>query len=66
MPSLAGAATLLFGVFMAAATWWVCLSGGVTLLRSRLSPRMLVAVNQAVGVILALYGALALARSAGM
>lgn len=64
-PSLAGATVLLFGMFMAAATWWVCLSGGVTLLRSRLSPGMLLAVNQAAGVILALYGALALARSAG-
>lgn len=64
-PSLAGATVLLFGMFMAAATWWICLSGGVTLLRSRLSPGMLMAANQAAGVILALYSALALACSAG-
>ena len=66
VPSLAGTATLLFGMFMAVATWWVCLSGGVTLLRSRLSPGLLAMVSHAAGVILTLYGALALACSARM
>lgn len=65
-PSLAGAAALLFGMFTAATCWWVCLTGSITLLRSRLSPRMLVMVNQAAGAVLTIYGALALARSAGM
>ena len=65
-PSWRGAAMLLLGMFMAAATWWVCLSGGITLLRSRLSPGMLVIVNQVAGAMLTFYGALALARSAGM
>ncbi len=65
-PSLSEAAILLLGMFTAAATWWVCLSGGITLLRSRLSPRMLVGVNQVAGAVLTFYGALALARSAGM
>ena len=60
------AATLLLGMFTAAATWWVCLTGGISLLRSRLSPGMLVVVNQVAGAVLTFYGALALARSAGM
>ncbi len=33
-PLLGGAAALLFGMFAAATTWWVCLSGGIALLRS--------------------------------
>ena len=65
-PSLFDAAALLLGMFSAAATWWVCLSGGVALLRSRLSPAVLLYVNRAAGMLLTLYGALALARSAGM
>ena len=66
VPSVAGAAALLFGMFAAATIWWVCLTGSITLLRSRLSPRMLVMVNQAAGAMLTFYGALALAHSAGM
>jgi threonine/homoserine/homoserine lactone efflux protein len=65
-PSLGGAAALLFGMFAAATTWWVCLSGGIALLRSRLSPGILVIVNQVAGAILTVYGVVALARSAGM
>ena len=65
-PSLGEAAALLLGMFTAATAWWVCLSGGITLLRSRLNPRMLLVVNQVAGAILTFYGALALARSAGM
>ena len=65
-PSLGGAAALLFGMFAAATTWWVCLSGGIALLRSRLSPGILVIVNQVAGAILTVYGVAALARSAGM
>jgi hypothetical protein len=53
-------------MFAAATTWWICLSGGIALLRSRLSPRVLVIVNQASGAILTIYGVAALARSAGM
>ena len=65
-PSLGGVAALLFGMFAAATTWWVCLSGGIALLRSRLSPGILVIVNQVAGAILTVYGVVALARSAGM
>ena len=62
-PGLGQAAALLIGMFTAAATWWVCLSGTVTLLRSRLSPRVLEGLNQVAAAMLSLYGALALARA---
>ena len=65
-PSLDGAATLLLGMFTAASAWWVCLSGGVALLRSRLTPGALVVMNHAAAALLTLYGALALARAGGM
>ena len=63
-PSLADAARLLLGMVLAATTWWVCLSGAVALLRARLSPRVLGYVNHGAGLLLTLYAALALARSA--
>ena len=65
-PGLGSAALLLLGTFIAATTWWVCLSGGITLLRSRLSPRALWIVNQAAGAAMTAYGLAALIRSAGM
>ncbi len=65
-PGTFQAAALLTGMFAAAATWWVCLSASVTLLRSRLSPRVLGILNQIAGAFLTLYGTLAMARSAGM
>jgi len=64
--SWAGDLTFLLGMFTAAATWWVCLSAGVALLRSRLSPAILAWVNQAAGLMLTVYGILALLRSARM
>jgi arginine exporter protein ArgO len=54
------------GMFAAASGWWVCLAGGVTLLRRQLNPAMLVYVNQIAGVLLSVYGLLALARSVRM
>ena len=65
-PSFGDAGLILFGMFVAATAWWVCLSGGVALLRTRLSPVMLGYVNQAAGLMLTIYGALALVRSARM
>jgi putative LysE/RhtB family amino acid efflux pump len=66
VPSWTGGAALLFGMFAAATTWWVCLSGGVALLRTRLSPNALIIINRAAGLLLTVYGALALAHSAAM
>jgi threonine/homoserine/homoserine lactone efflux protein len=63
-PSFGDASVLLLGMFTAAATWWVCLSGGVALLRARLSPAVLVHVNRVAGLLLTLYGVLALVQSA--
>jgi threonine/homoserine/homoserine lactone efflux protein len=67
-PASSCASELLFllGMFSAAATWWVCLSAAVALLRSRLSPTVLAYVNQAAGLMLTLYGLLALLRSTRM
>jgi threonine/homoserine/homoserine lactone efflux protein len=65
-PSLEDAAALLLGMFAAAMTWWTCLTGGVGLLRARLSPEVLAGVNRAAGLVLTLYGALALAHAARM
>ncbi len=64
--SFAQAATLLLGVFTAVVTWWICLASGVNVLRSRLSPGMLLVVNQIAGIGLTIYGAAALIRSAGL
>ncbi len=65
VPCLPAAAVMLFGMFAAATGWWISLSGGVSLLRSRLNPRVLTMVNQMAGVALTFYAALALARAAG-
>jgi threonine/homoserine/homoserine lactone efflux protein len=64
--SLNDAAILLVGIFAAAMTWWICLTGGIALLRSRLNPNALLYVNRIAGMILTVYGLLAIARSAGM
>jgi arginine exporter protein ArgO len=66
VPSTIEAIMLLVGMFTAAAIWWVYLSGSVVLLRARLTPGVLVRVNQAAGAMMTVYGALALARSVGL
>jgi putative LysE/RhtB family amino acid efflux pump len=65
-PSWANELLFLLGMYTAAATWWVCLSAGVALLRSRLSPAVAAYANRAAGLVLTLYGILALLRSAHM
>ena len=62
-PPVSDALMLLFGMFAAAASWWVCLTGGVAMLRSRLTPAMLSHVNRAAGMLLTIYGTLTLAHS---
>lgn len=51
-----GAGMLVFGVFLGSSTWWLLLSGGVSLLRSRVTLRGLVWVNRAAGVVLIGFG----------
>ena len=64
-PSPSGSVALLAGLFAAAAGWWVCLTGTVSLLRTHLSPGVLRGVNWAAGAVLTIYGGLALERSLG-
>jgi threonine/homoserine/homoserine lactone efflux protein len=54
---------LVGGVFLGSATWWLLLSGGVSLFRSRMTPRNLRWVNIVAGLILLGFGLAALAAS---
>jgi threonine/homoserine/homoserine lactone efflux protein len=56
------AATLVLGVFCGSASWWLLLSGGVSLLRGRLSARSMSWVNRVAGAIIIALGLVALAR----
>ncbi|MDX1995618.1 MAG: LysE family transporter [bacterium] len=55
------AAAMVLGVFVGSAAWWLLLSGGVSLLRRRFNTRWLVWVNRFSGVIVTVFGLLALA-----
>ena len=59
--STLAAGILVIGVFVGSALWWLLLSGGVTLLRARFRPAALVWVNRISGVVIVLFGLLALA-----
>ncbi len=54
------AAALVLGVFVGSALWWLFLSTGVGLLRSRLDAAWMAAVNRISGVTLFLFGLYAL------
>jgi threonine/homoserine/homoserine lactone efflux protein len=58
------AAILVLGVFSGSALWWLILSGGVSLLRSRIDGRALQWVNRVSGVIITAFGLFALLGSA--
>ena len=60
-PDYASAATLVLGVFLGSAAWWLLLSGGVGSLRSRIRPTRLAAVNRLSGAVIFGFGAYALA-----
>jgi arginine exporter protein ArgO len=51
----------LAGVFAGSAAWWCLLSGGVSLLADRFDTRALLWVNRASGLVIAGFGAAALA-----
>jgi threonine/homoserine/homoserine lactone efflux protein len=55
------ASVLVLGVFTGSALWWLLLSGGVSLFRSRFSPQSMRWVNRISGGIITLFGLLALA-----
>jgi len=54
------AATLVGGVFLGSALWWLLLSGGINLARARISPGALMWINRGAGVVILSFGALAL------
>jgi threonine/homoserine/homoserine lactone efflux protein len=62
---LLAAAGLVLGVFIGSAGWWLLLSGGVGLMRERLSAGILRWTNRASGVILVTFGVIAVWQSAG-
>ena len=59
--SYASALILVLGVFCGSAFWWLLLSGGVGLFRSKFNTRGLLWVNRISGVIIAIFGVSALA-----
>lgn len=54
------AGVLVLGVFVGSALWWLILSGGVSLFRARFSPQQLRWVNRVSGIIIMVFGLLAL------
>ena len=59
--SYGSALLLVLGVFAGSASWWLLLSGGVSLFRHRLSARILGWINRAAGLIIGAFGLIALA-----
>jgi threonine/homoserine/homoserine lactone efflux protein len=56
------AASLVIGVFVGSAIWWLILSGGVSLVRNRVNASWMQAVNRASGSVLFAFGIYALLR----
>jgi threonine/homoserine/homoserine lactone efflux protein len=56
------AVALVLGVFLGSALWWLILSGGVGLVRSRMNNTWMRAVNRLSGTILFAFGCYALTR----
>jgi threonine/homoserine/homoserine lactone efflux protein len=61
---LSAAALLVLGVFLGSAAWWLLLSGGVGLLREKLSGGVLGWTNRLSGVILLAFGIVAVWQAA--
>lgn len=61
-PNYLNAGLMVAGVFTGSACWWLLLSGGVALLRSRITPRWMQAVNRASGCVIFAFGLYALSR----
>jgi threonine/homoserine/homoserine lactone efflux protein len=59
------AALLVSGVFIGSAAWWLILSGGVGLMRERLTDGILRWTNRLSGIVLAVFGALAVWQAGG-
>jgi threonine/homoserine/homoserine lactone efflux protein len=53
---LAGAGLFVAGIFSGSAIWWLVLSTSVSLVRHRLSPRILLWVGRVAGLVLVVFG----------
>ncbi len=58
--SLLAALLVVCGVFLGSTLWWCLLTGGLSLLRGKFTPRWLLWVNRISGSIILLFGVLAL------
>jgi threonine/homoserine/homoserine lactone efflux protein len=54
------ATLLVLGVFGGSATWWLILSGGVSVMRSKFTPRAMDWVNKLAGIVILGFGVVAL------
>lgn len=54
------ASTLVLGVFLGSAAWWLFLSEGITLFRKKVSQEMRLWINRIAGIIIAMFGIAAL------
>lgn len=54
------ASLLVLGVFLGSALWWIVLSSGMALMRTKLTPALLIWVNRISGLVIATFGVLAL------
>lgn len=60
------ASILTMGVFVGSALWWLLLSGGISLFRSRFNLRGLRWLNQISGLIILIFGIIALSEGMGL
>jgi threonine/homoserine/homoserine lactone efflux protein len=64
--SVAEAALLTLGVWLGSMAWWLILTTLLAAFRARVTPRVLLAITRASGVILLVFGVLALAVATGV
>ena len=57
------ASQLVLGVFIGSAAWWLILSTGVGLLRARVTPAWMRAINRLSGILLFAFGVFAISRA---
>ncbi len=57
------AVSMVLGVFIGSASWWLILSTGVGMLRNKLDPGKILWVNRASGLIITIFGLLSLQAS---
>lgn len=58
--SIISSVVLVLGVFCGSTLWWIILSSGVGLFRNRISDKSLTAINRLSGIIILIFGGIAL------